>query len=307
MSLPSLRPGQRARIRIWDRASSEVRTVFESGSLHMEAPNWTTAGELLINAEGGLWLLPADGSAAPRRLETPGLPDVNNDHVPAPDGTRVFASANDFHIWEVPFDGSPVRRITEEDGGLHFLHGVSPDGTRLAYVHLAPDGDDWWASATIRTVDLDGGDPVHVTSHPGPADGPGWSPDGQWIYFNTEQFSETTGHAQIARVRPDGTGLEQLTTGERVSWFPHLAPTGDVAVHLTFPPGTTGHPGDLPVDLRLVTLEAPGAPAAEAAAAWNGAEVIVRLHGGQGTINVPSWAPDGSGFAFVDYPAGDDA
>jgi hypothetical protein len=29
---------------------------------------------------------------------------------------------------------------------------------------------------------------------------------------------------------------------------------------------------------------------------------LVALDGGQGTINVPSWAPDGSAFAYVDYP-----
>ncbi|MDT0319002.1 TolB family protein [Streptomyces millisiae] len=290
-SFRRLAAGQLARVRVWDRATGAVRTVFESRDRLYEAPNWTPDGQLLVNGDGRLWLLPADGSGPPREIPTAGLPAVNNDHVLAPDGATVFASANDWHIWEVPLDGGLARRVTADDGGMHFLHGISPDGRRLGYVRLDPEGDNWWASATIHTVGLDGEDDVAVTTDPGPADGCAWTPDGEWIVFNTEQFSDTPGHAQLARIRPDGTELEQLTFDERVNWFPHVAPTGDVAVYLSYPPGTTGHPADLPVELRLVTV-----------GAWREPTTLVALLGGQGTINVPSWAPDGSAFAFVDYP-----
>jgi Tol biopolymer transport system component len=30
-------------------------------------------------------------------------------------------------------------------------------------------------------------------------------------------------------------------------------------------------------------------------------ETVVHLFGGQGTINVPSWSPDGQRFAYVSY------
>ena len=30
-------------------------------------------------------------------------------------------------------------------------------------------------------------------------------------------------------------------------------------------------------------------------------KVLTRLFGGQGTINVPSWSPDGTRLAFVSY------
>ncbi len=36
--------------------------------------------------------------------------------------------------------------------------------------------------------------------------------------------------------------------------------------------------------------------------AWGDSTVAVATFGGQGTINVDSWAPDGTRFAFVDYP-----
>lgn len=289
-----LRPGQSARIRVWDRATGAVRTVHASAERRYEAPNWTADGRLLVNGDGRLWLLPADGSGAPEELTATGLPEANNDHVLSPDGRTVFASAQDWHIWALPLAGGAAHRVTPDDGGMHFLHGISPDGARLGYVRLDPEGQNWWASATIHTIDVDGRDDVAVTTDPGPADGCAWTPDGEWIVFNTEQFSAKPGHAQLARVRPDGTDLEQLTFDDRVNWFPHVAPTGDVAVYLSYPPGTTGHPADLEVELRLVAVDA-----------WTAPTTIVELQGGQGTINVPSWAPDGSAFAFVDYPIED--
>jgi Tol biopolymer transport system component len=288
-----LLPGQRARIRIWDRATGGLRTVHESLDRLYEAPNWTTDGRLLVNGDGLLWTLPADGSDGPVELAAADLPPVNNDHVLSPDGVTVYASANDRHIWSLPLAGGVAHRVTHDERAMHFLHGVSPDGARLGYVRLVPDGDDWPSSATIHTIGIDGGDDVAVTTDPGPADGCEWTPDGEWILFNTERFSSEPGHAQLARVRPDGREAEQLTFDERVNWFPHVAPTGDVVVYLSFPPGTTGHPADRQVQLRLVPV-----------GAWRDFRVLAAFDGGQGTINVPSWAPDGSAFAFVDYPVG---
>lgn len=289
MSGDALLPGQRSRIRVYDVRARTSRAVHESADRLFEAPNWTADGRLVVNGDGVLWSLPADGSGAPERIGITGVPALNNDHVLHPSDDTVFLSANDFHLYEAPLAGGAARRITAEDGSMHFLHGVSPDGTTLAYVRLEPQGDDWWASATIHEVRTDGTGDRAVTTHPGPADGSEYAPDGAWIYLNTEQFEP--GRAQIARVHPDGTGLEQLTFDERVNWFPHLAPTGDRAVYLSFPDGTEGHPADKAVRLVLVTD-----------GDWQHGEVVAECTGGQGTINVNSWAPDGSAFAYVDYP-----
>ena len=64
------------------------------------------------------------------------------------------------------------------------------------------------------------------------ADGPEYTPDGAWIYFNCgcgpPRTPAAPGHAQIFRIRPDGTGQEQLTDDERVNWFPHFSPDGSM-------------------------------------------------------------------------------
>ena len=55
--------------------------------------------------------------------------------------------------------------------------------------------------------------------------------------------------------------------------------------------GTLGHPADLEVEVRLVRTED-----------WSHIVQRIPLFGGQGTINVNSWSPDGRRFAYVAYP-----
>jgi Tol biopolymer transport system component len=90
---------------------------------------------------------------------------------------------------------------------------------------------------------------------------------------------------------PDGGGREQLTFDERVNWFPHLSPDGASFVYISYEPGTVTHPADLPVELRMLPAQG-GTP-----------RTVVRLFGGQGTLNTNSWAPDSRRFAFVAYPS----
>jgi TolB protein len=64
-------------------------------------------------------------------------------------------------------------------------------------------------------------------------------------------------------------------------------------VYLEFPTGTTGHPANLPVSLVVVPVDD-----------WTSPLARIGLPGGQGTINVNSWAPDSRRFAYVSYPIG---
>jgi TolB protein len=116
-------------------------------------------------------------------------------------------------------------------------------------------------------------------------DGPEYTPDGKYIYFN----SERTGHMQIWRMKADGSEQTQVTNGPENDWFPHFAPDGQQMVLLTYEPGVTGHPENRDVMLRMMTMKD------------RKIQVLGRLLGGQGTINVASWSPDGKQFAFVSY------
>jgi len=94
---------------------------------------------------------------------------------------------------------------------------------------------------------------------------------------------------QIHRVRPDGSDLERVVESGTGDWFPHVSPDGRWMVHLAYAPEVEGHPRDQEVSLML-TDRADGST-----------RTIAKLFGGQGTINVPSWSPDSSVFAFVSY------
>jgi TolB protein len=204
-----------------------------------------------------------------------------------PDGRHVFLSAMDGHIHRAPIDGGAARRITEDEGVWHFLHGVSPDGSRLAYVRMASFDE----PGRLAVIGAGGGPSTIVDTGEGHIDGPEWSPDGAWIYFNTERWAIEPGHAQLARV-PDGGGeVERLVTSGTVDWFPHLSPDGRTAVYIEFPAGTLGHPADKDVALVVVDVED-----------WSAPRERIRIPGGQGTINVTSWAPDSRRFAYVSYP-----
>jgi Tol biopolymer transport system component len=286
----TLRAGQRCRILVADIDGDTPFLVHESTERLYEAPNWAPNGDLLLNADGELWQVAATGGI-PERVALDGVPELNNDHVLAPGGAAVYVSANDWHIYLAPSTGGRARRVTPDDGIMHFLHGVSPDGQTLAYTGLRMS-DGVIRSATIFTMGADGTGVAQITRK-GPDDGSEYAPDGAWIYFNTEDFEGEPGHAQIARMRPDGAGVEQLTFDERVNWFPHVSPDGRYGYYLSYPSGTVGHPADLDVELRLVRD-----------GDWHAPHTIAALFGGQGTANVNGWAPDSRRLAYVDYPIG---
>src|SRR5260370_19510373 len=137
----------------------------------------------------------------------------------------------------------------------------------------------------IYAMPTAGGEEKQLKTAKGLDDGPEYSADGKYIYFN----SERTGHMQIWRMRADGSEQEQITFGEENDWFPHISPDGQQMVFLTFEPSVKGHPENKDVMLRMMTLKD------------KKITVLAKLFGGQGTMNVPSWSPDGSKFAFASY------
>ena len=65
--------------------------------------------------------------------------------------------------------------------------------------------------------------------------------------------------------------------------------SGQTMVFIAYDKSVTGHPGGKDVELRLMSLKD------------RKVRLLTKLFGGQGTINVPSWSPDGSKLAFVSY------
>ncbi|MBJ3783713.1 TolB family protein [Devosia sediminis] len=284
-----LAPGQRSELTIVDLHGN--RQVIFTADEVIEAPNWSPDGQTLVfNAGGRLFRIPtAGGTVEP--IDTGHLADLNNDHVLSPDGSTIYVSSDDGHLYAVPFAGGTPRRVSNtHDTPFHYyLHGISPDGATLAYV--AVEQREGARQVNVFTIPSTGGPDRRLTDLTMPNDGPEYSPDGRWIYFNSELAATQPGHAQIFRMNAvDGSGVEQLTSDEYVNWFPHLSPDAQQIVFLSYPPGTLRHPADKNVLLRLMSPDG------------EDQRVLASFFGGQGTINVNSWAPDSRRLAYVAYP-----
>jgi Tol biopolymer transport system component len=248
----------------------------------IEAPNWHPDGVLIVNGGGLLYRVPLDQPAL-HRIDTGFATGLNNDHGLSPDGKTLALSdkteTGKSCIYTMPLSGGPLTRVTPNVPS--WWHAWSPDGARIAYAAARTDG----GPIGLCTCAIDGSDEQPLTFAFDHADGPDYTPDGQWIWFNGER----DGAVDLWRIHPDGSDLQQMTRDDAVNWFPHPSPDGRHVVYLAYPPGTTGHPGGLDVELRLIPPD--GGPS----------RLLTALHGGQGTINVPSWSPDSRSLAFVRY------
>jgi TolB protein len=281
-----------SRLEILDVESGDRRVIHASED-PFEAPNWTPDGKALIYNTSGASrsrgrLVRFDLASRQGTLVDTGFAVANNnDHVLSFDGKQLGISdhtTGDHQsvVYTLPASGGVPKRITRLSPS--YMHGWSPDGRFLVYAGGRDDEFDvFWIAA-------DGsGDETNLTRHPGLDDGPEYSPDGRWIYFN----SVRSGLMQIWRMKPDGSAPEQVTNDGFNNWFPHLSPDGKWIAYIAFPKEIT--PSDHPYYKRvyLMLMPASGGPA----------RVIAYVYGGQGTINVPSWAPDGRRLAFVSNSA----
>ncbi len=273
----------RASLEIWSLSAGRSQVVLET-DLHIEAPNWDPSGDcLLVNAGGRLFRVPL-GGGEPVAVETGFADRCNNDHGISRDGRQIVLSHHvegGSAIFLMDAAGGLPRRVTEH--APSWWHGWSSDGARLAYV--AARGDR--RAIDVYTIGVGGGEETRLTQGEGHCDGPDYSADGSRIYYNCDR----DGHAQIWVMGADGSDQRKLFADDHVNWFPHPSPDGRNLVYLAYPPGTLGHPADRPVALCLCDPEG------------GNRRRLVAFNGGQGTINVPSWSPDGSAFAFVRYGA----
>lgn len=274
-----------SRMEILDVSNGKRKVIHESKG-RFEAPNWMPDGKkLLFNQEGSLFTIPINGGT-PEKLNTGAANRNNNDHGISFDKKMLAISSHrdglaggGSTVYVLPLSGGEPKLVTEKTPS--YWHGWNPNGKEVLFVGQR-DG----VSYNVYKISIDGGQEVRLTDNKkGIADGPEFSPDGKYIYYN----ANPTGTMQIWRMKPDGSGKEQLTFDEYNNWFPHLSPDGKWMAIISFPTSIDpdAHPFYKRVMLRLMPV-AGGAP-----------KVIAHLYGGQGTINVPSWSPDGKYIAFV--------
>ncbi len=270
---------------------TETHQVIKEFPYLIEAPNWTPDGKwLVVNKEGRLYKISPDGSGDLVEINTGTINQCNNDHVISADGKWIALSSNDpaqkgwsSYVYKVPFEGGEPEKITPV--GPSYLHGISPDGKMIAYCAFrGPENE-----ADVYAMPVKGGKEVRLTDAPGLDDGPEYSMDGKHIWFN----SVRSGRMQVWRMRANGKEQTQMTFDKDMnSWFPHISPDGEKVVYIAYhdyevAPGD--HTPNQNVQLRMIPAKG-GEP-----------KVLVKLFGGQGSINVNSWSPDSKKFAYISY------
>jgi len=288
----TLRPRQRAELYVIDVETAETRRIHRSTKVLIESPTWARDGRsVLVSGEGKLFRVAVDGSGdGLQEIPLEGVPGATEAHVVSPDGSTLYVTADDGHIYAVPAEGGAGRRVTNDHGARfeHVLHGVSPDGLTLSYIGVKTKKDGR-VETDVFTIPAAGGEEVRMTDDPIVDGGAEFGPDGAWVYFNSERASRKPGHAQLFRMALDRVVCEQLTDDKRVNWFPHPSPDGKRVAYLSYRKGTKGRPANADVIIRL--LEPDG-----------GKRDLVEVVGGQGTLNAPCWSPDGTRIAYVAYP-----
>lgn len=268
-------------LEILEVATGHRRIVYRS-ERSVQAPNWTPDGASLIYNQDGLLYRFNLATGKPTVINTGFATSNNNDHIISPDGSMLGISHHDGDlggrslVYTVPIGGGNPTRVTPF--GPSYLHGWSLDGRHLVYTGVRG------TATNIYRIPINGGSEQALTRNAGMNDGAEYGRDGR-IYFN----SSRTGTMQLFRMRGDGGPATQLTNDGFNNWFPHVSPDAKTIVFLSYSQSIdpSDHPWYKPVYLRQV--------------ASNGGvgKVVAYVYGGQGTINVPSWSPDGRFVAFV--------
>ena len=300
-AVPAQRPAEqhlRSKIFLYDLRTGASKLAYTADAV-WEAPNWSPDGKYLIaNSGGGIYklTLAADGTATPQKLAIGEAYRCNNDKAISWDGKLIgfsatLAPAKGSNVFVANADGTDVRQMTTEVPS--YFHGWSPDNKTMAFVAQRGGSKQF----DVYSVPVEGGQEKELNADPHHDDGPDYSPDGKWIYIN----SDRSGHEAVWRFPASGAGpndakAEMVLADDAEDWFPHLSPDGKKLLYIAYPAGAPNHnPRDLHVELKLVTVDHDRVSKVP--------KLLIGFTGGQGSLNVNSWAPDSERFAYVTYEA----
>lgn len=257
--------------------------VIRSVPGYMQSADWAAdGGSILVYEDGRIERIPyltPDAGGAPQPLDVKGLIGCSGNLGLSPDGKLLAVScspvAGGLHqVYLLAAAGGAARELTR-GRQASFFHAWSPDGKSIAFTRGAA------SRADIFTIAAAGGPETRLT-HDTVNDGPVYSPDGQYIYFD----SSRSGTTQIWRMRTDGSQAEQLTDDDFRNSSPHISPDGATLAFLSQPAGSGGGFG--PAAVRVMRFD-------------DGLiQSVVQLRGDRGSFSMQPWG-SAKRFAFITY------
>lgn len=191
----------------------------------LTAPEISPDGQLITFTYGdpytdqhAIWVMNRDGSD-PHAVWGP--PDGNAwDPTWSPDGQQIlFASdrSGRVQLYVVNLDGSGLRQVTEAVN-LRGRSDWSPQGWMTTY-----SGTPWHRNVYLFRAD--GTDWHQVSPDGGNAQGPSFSPDGNWLAVTAyyDRYEDIHG-CEIYIMRADGSDLRRLTDNDYCDWQPRWGP-----------------------------------------------------------------------------------
>ena len=258
--------------------------LIRSTSGYMQSPNWAPDRKsIYVHEDGRLmkipYLTPEAGGPA-QAIEVGKLVDCSGNFGLSPDGQWLAVSCADtksgpHQVYLLPAGGGNSPRRLTNGPAQSFFHAWAPDSRTVAFTRGSA------GKADIFTVPLAGGAETRLTSDT-LNDGPDYSPDGKFIYFD----SARSGTTQIWRMKPDGSAAEQITDDARLNSSPHVAPDGKTVAFLSQPLDSGQGIGD--AQLKVFST-------------FDGLiRTILDLQGNRGSLSMYGWG-DTHHLAFVSY------
>lgn len=194
-------------------------------------PNWSPDGRRLVmtsrNTGGAEPLYEYDmKKEALRQLFACKAPCLGDDEPAySPDGTKVaFIRAlgpikndlpSDCGVWIGDLSTLKIERVTSNAAcDRENFPRWSPDGAKLTYWRWREKPVGSTSGTAVFVMNADGTGERQLTDWEMLAGDSDWSPDGEWIVFNTHPlpaFNFESVVSDLYRMHPDGSGLEQLT------------------------------------------------------------------------------------------------
>ena len=256
----------------------------------IEAPDWVPGeNRIVFNSEGRILIFDLD--TCNTELIATGICDqCNNDHVLSADGKEIAVSHGGYRdgsyvskIYRIPLSGGEAECIC--DFTPSFLHGWSFEKKEIAYCGFREINGQ--VEVDVYSLEI-GSNCENRLTEGGFNDGPEYSPDGQYIIYN----STASGSMQIWRMNKDGSDKLQLTNSDRNNWFGHVSPDQKSIIYLSYEKGNIDPDEHLPeMNVQLYMIDFDG----------QNPRHLASFFGGQGSINVNSWASDSKRVAFVSY------